>query len=138
MSRRQLIRLLLIGATVAAILLIGVEAFARVGGGQTYGGGGGGGGGGGDGIPIDLIIWLIIRHPKIGIPVAIVVGVVYLYKHYGGGSKKPGFGEGGGSVVFSPDVGRQVRRKGVSDLRSQDPGFSRFVFSEFVFSSFEL
>ncbi|MEO0604361.1 MAG: hypothetical protein AAF211_23195, partial [Myxococcota bacterium] len=59
------------------------DAWARVGGGESFGRspGGGGGGGGGDGIPIDLVILLIdlcIRHPAIGIPVLlVVVGFVY-------------------------------------------------------------
>src|SRR5438046_7606426 len=61
-----------------------VEAFARVGGGQSYGGGGHGGGGGGGGIGalvyllIRFLLWLTIEHPVIGIPVDIIVVILII------------------------------------------------------------
>lgn len=55
---------------------------ARTGGGNRYpsgGGGGGSGGGGGGGDLVMLLIWLIIRFPALGIPIAIIVLFV-MYK----------------------------------------------------------
>lgn len=74
-------------ALLILLLLVGTDALARVGGGETFhtGGGGGGysggghsGGGGGSGDGLALLIWLILEHPVIGIPVAIVILVVVI------------------------------------------------------------
>ena len=54
---------------------------ARVGGGGGYSGGGGGGGDDGAGVVfalVRLLLWLVFRHPLIGIPVLIVVAIVVL------------------------------------------------------------
>jgi 5-methylcytosine-specific restriction endonuclease McrA len=79
-------RRLALGLAVAAALLLALAGFAegRPGGGQGYSGGGsgssgGGGAGGGGGELIELLIWLIILKPEIGIPVALVVGVGFLF-----------------------------------------------------------
>lgn len=70
----------------AALLLVATEAFARAGGGDGYSGGGGlsggGSGGGGDGEIIGLLfrllIWLCIEMPYVGIPLLIVVIIVFI------------------------------------------------------------
>src|SRR5436305_15276169 len=80
---------------VLVLLFIPAEAFARAGGGGGYHGGGGGGGGhgggggggfggggGGGGSHNDGLVWLVIqllfRHPTVGVPVLIVVAVLFL------------------------------------------------------------
>ena len=69
--------------TIPFVLLCTGEAWARAGGGGSFGGGGGGFGGGGfsggggsggsgdGGDLIALIIWLVFKHPVIGIPLII-------------------------------------------------------------------
>ena len=67
-----------------AVLLLGPSAaMARIGGGQSFSGGGGGGygggSGGGGGDLVYLLVWLVFSNPAIGIPVAILVAVVWAY-----------------------------------------------------------
>ena len=71
--------------TVLAVLLLLVAgaALARPGAGQSFSGGsrsGGGGGGGGDGVGVlvQLLLWLCIDHPAIGIPCAVLVVIALL------------------------------------------------------------
>ena len=73
-----------------SVLVLAVEA--RTGGGNRYSGGGrsGGGGGGGIGDLIMLLIWLCIRFPLLGIPIAIIV----LFVMYKGGRNAQTFNEG--------------------------------------------
>lgn len=79
-------------------LLQATLAWARAGGGHSFSGGGsrGGGGGysgggsfsggGGDGDGVGLLIWLVVQHPVIGIPVlvGVLIFVVYAKSQQGG------------------------------------------------------
>lgn len=113
-------------------LLVGAtEAWARVGGGQGYSGGsssgggysGGGSGGGGD--LVGLLIWLVIRHPTIGIPVLIVVAIAAVIRQRSGAG-------GWGSVAPEPRTRRAAPSRrvgaGVERLRTLDPNFSEPLF----------
>ncbi|MGV3621208.1 MAG: TIM44-like domain-containing protein, partial [Archangium sp.] len=62
-------------------------ALARIGGGENFNSGNSSDDGGGDGgAIIELLVWLIIRHPQIGIPVAIIVAIGYfVWKSQHGG-----------------------------------------------------
>lgn len=66
--------------SAVVFLLFEALAFARVGGGHGFSGGGGsgGGGGGGGGEILYIVIRLVFRYPKIGVPVLIIVVVVYI------------------------------------------------------------
>ena len=73
------------GVLGMAVLLAAAVAAARPGSGQSYsggsrsrGGGYGGGGGGGGGFAIDLLIWLLIENPVIGIPILLIVVAVVI------------------------------------------------------------
>src|SRR5579872_5393691 len=88
MSRglRFVVGLLLPVALAGAVLALGApSAWARAGGGETYGGGGGGsggGGGGGDdaiGWLIYILIRLVFEYPAVGVPLLIVVIVCLVY-----------------------------------------------------------
>src|SRR5207302_9455407 len=88
MSQRTLSNLrraMAIGVVALLTAALAADVFARVGGGQSYGGGGGhgGGGAGGAGALIYLLIrsllWLTIEHPVIGIPVDIVFSGLMIY-----------------------------------------------------------
>ncbi len=65
------------------------DLWTRAGGGQGFGGGGssgggssGGGGGGDSSGLIQLLLWLLIRHPQIGVPVLIVVVLVWAFSRH--------------------------------------------------------
>lgn len=62
-------------------LFLTTTALARVGGGGGYSGGGDGGGDDGAGLVFALVrflIWLVFRHPLIGIPVVIIVAIIVI------------------------------------------------------------
>jgi len=121
-------------ASALVAVLAAAEAFARVGGGGGYSSGGGGGdGGGGDaglifGL-VRLLLWLVFRHPLIGIPVAIIVVIVVLNMAKSGALQR--------SVRENPQVFPQAAplRGGAANLtpvRSTDPYFSEPVFVDFA------
>ena len=64
---------------VSFLVLFATSALARIGGGESFNSGNSdsdsGNGGGDGGVIIELLLWLIIQHPAIGIPVAIMVGL---------------------------------------------------------------
>jgi predicted lipid-binding transport protein (Tim44 family)/tellurite resistance protein len=61
------------------VALLGAPALATIGGGEHFDSGrsSSDSGGGDGGFLIDLLVWLIIRHPKVGIPLAIIVAIVW-------------------------------------------------------------
>ncbi|HLT28903.1 MAG TPA: Tim44-like domain-containing protein [Myxococcaceae bacterium] len=69
----------LLPAVLLALLLLPLLALARVGGGESYGSGDDFGGGGEIEI-LYFLIRLIIYEPQLGIPVALVVGVVWVVR----------------------------------------------------------
>ncbi len=137
-SRRTfaLVALALAAGLLLFLALDPVDAWARVGGGQSYGGsnrsGGSSGGGGGDADLVFFLIWLCIEHPVIGIPITlIVIGVVvvktYMGRRWGtGGVHQPARERG---------PGRGPRRTPTVDLRGvqrADPNFSVPAFLDFA------
>ena len=136
----------LLHAAVPLVVIFGVSvagvAEARIGGGQTFRGGGrsshrGGGGGGGDSFPIDLLIFLVIQYPSIGVPLLVVVIAVVLVR----ASMQPGWmtaRELGHGVPHSPPRRRQPRpTPGLTSLRNEDPGFSMPVLQDFLVMLFQ-
>ncbi len=81
------LKFLALSAVAAGIASAPAVLLARAGGGEGFGGGGFGGGGGGGGSGnggsafVQLIIWLLIVHPAIGIPVLIAACVIYYFTH---------------------------------------------------------
>ena len=96
-----------------AALLVPVAAWARAGGGGGFSGGGGGFSGGGGGFSggggssgggeLALLIWLVVDHPLVGVPVLIVVGVLF-YRN--------------GRATLRAHMGRTIR-KGYAALAPQ-------------------
>ena len=117
------------------VLLFAFTATARVGGGDSYSGGGssggGSGGGGGDGeaelvwLVFRFLLWLTIEHPAIGIPVDIVVIVLFIRW------KRQGFGKKDVKVVR---VSTEARDRQLDGLRRFDPNFSAITFADFCYS----
>jgi predicted lipid-binding transport protein (Tim44 family) len=136
------------GVAAALMLLAATEAAARVGGGQGFGVGGGGrggggswGGGGGSGGDSELgslLVWLVLQHPMIGVPVLLVV-VVWAINNAG---SRPGGATPGGWRGFHGRPGGGVTRRqgrvaaaeppGWTALRIADPGLSEPVFHDYV------
>jgi hypothetical protein len=120
-----------------------VEVFARVGGGQSYGGGSGGGDGG-DGAGailwlifqlIRLLLYLTIEYPAIGIPLDIIViaGVIYFFARR---SKNITVSFTAGSNPQALSVGRESLNveRSFDQLRRFDPNFSEIVFTDFCYA----
>lgn len=138
----------LIRVAAAVLLVVGVlvaaasDAMARPGGGQAYSGGsrGGGGGGGGEGLGLvfQLLVWLCIRHPAVGIPLLLLAAAIYVGKTLAGSSMK-GWQTGAPAKNFAAaPPGRSVRvasvpRTRLDQLRRLDPAFSVVLFEDFVY-----
>ena len=126
-----------------ALLFAATVAAARPGGGQSFSGGGsrgggGGGDGGGVGLLIELLIWLCIRHPAIGIPLTLIVIVFFIVKAVLGSTLKDWStttGTGQAAVAHVPRVIRPatVPRSKLDEIRRIDPQFSVVLFEDFVY-----
>lgn len=127
-----------------ATLAAASAALARVGGGGGFSSGGGGGGGGdGDAgvvfLLVRLLLWLIFRHPVIGIPVAIVVVIVLMRMARQGAFLRTA-GENptvlvGGPAPAQPSISVSPLRQGsvnLTPVRTSDPLFSEPVFLDFA------
>ncbi|MGI5865618.1 MAG: TIM44-like domain-containing protein [Myxococcales bacterium] len=133
-------------AVVVLVLLVSAEAWARIGGGDSFSGGRssggrsggssiGGGGGGGDGDLLFFVIWLCFKHPAIGIPVAIVVGVLLIAKRAGEG-KQVEWQTGAAPAAWEPPIPATLRngRRRLAALRVMDPDFSVVTFEDFLYA----
>jgi hypothetical protein len=149
MSARDKRRWGLIALVALAVLLVAALAYARPGGGHSYSGGsrssgsssrssshssGGGSGGGGDGgVLFELLIYLIIDNPSIGIPLLILVGIVMVVR----AAIQRGMKSWSTTTTNVETVGTTVRqgpqpRKELEQLRQVDPEFSLVLFEDFV------
>ena len=129
-------------AALVFTLAWSVEAFARVGGGQSYGGrGGGGDGGGGDAGAIlwlifqlvRLLLYLTIEYPAIGIPLDIIViaGVIYFFVRR---PKKTSQSFVAAASSGSVSISNQNVEHSFDQLRRFDPNFSEIVFTDFCYA----
>jgi predicted lipid-binding transport protein (Tim44 family) len=126
-------------ATCACALLVAGAAMARPGGGQSYSGGSdssGGSSGGGDagGILVELLFWLCIEHPGVGIPLVLLV-VVGLLVRWAIQRGMKAWSTTPLNVQGVPKVQRQVAasRRELEQLRTTDPEFSLVLFEDFVY-----
>jgi predicted lipid-binding transport protein (Tim44 family) len=114
-------------------LALTTQAWARVGGGGGYSSGSGGGGGG-DGFGlifglVRILLWLVFRHPLIGIPLAIVVAIVVL-QAMKSGAIRAGVAERP-TVYPLPSPARRGPLN-LTPVRASDPYFSEPVFLDFA------
>lgn len=139
---RLLSRLLVAGLAVCFVLLalsfFAPDAWARVGGGQSYGGGrSGGGGGSGEGA--GFLLWLLFRlilltveYPAIGIPldIIVVIGIIWFYRS---DSRKPQ-----PSICSADPPTRAPKQRTFAQeftqLRKFDPNFSEITFTDFCYA----
>jgi tellurite resistance protein/rubrerythrin len=63
------------------VVLAATNAFARIGGGESFNSGNSDSdsGGGDGGAIVELLVWLILQNPKVGIPVALIVGLAFFF-----------------------------------------------------------
>lgn len=119
------------GMALFVMLLIPAMVLARAGGGEGFSGGGGSGGGGGGGGGSDgggdllwLVVWLLLEHPVVGIPLLLIVAVGYALAHREGVSMYQG------SVIRRGGNAVDTQRKAMSlaSLQEDDPAFSEAAF----------
>lgn len=117
------------------------SALARAGGGEGYSGGGGhgGGGGGGDGgggghggggVIIWLLFQLIFRYPIIGIPLLILIVVLYFRAQGNAAAGPPGpiAPSPGLMPMPAPTLDPSARESAIAHLRANDPNFQELAF----------
>ena len=145
-SVKLLFRVSILAAQLGGLFFLPAEVFARVGGGQSYGGGGGhGDGGGGAGAIIWLLfqfvrmlVYLTIEYPAIGIPLDIIVmAVIILY--FVKRQRRSSQAFSSVSIEASPTataggVRPEVIARGFDRLRKFDPNFSEIVFTDFCYA----
>ncbi len=142
-GRRDLARTIAVASTVAFVLLAATAAYAaRPGGGGSFSGGGSrssggggyssGGGGGGDG---GALILLLFQYPALGIPLLIVIVIVWIVKARAGAAFKGSEWSSAmrsAATVAAPRMVQPLRRN-LETLRRTDPGFSIVVFEDFLY-----
>lgn len=127
-------------AVAGALLLVATVALARPGGGHSFsggfhGGGGHSGGGGGTGALIEILVWLCIEHPTIGIPLTLVVIAVAVARKVGKSALKSWSTTTPTQVaaVQRVEQAAAVPRSALDQIRSVDPGFSGVLFEDFAY-----
>jgi Tim44-like domain len=130
-------------AIAALVLLLASAALGRPGGGHSYSGGSrssgsshssGGGGGGDGGVLFEILIYLCIEHPSVGIPLLILVVIVMLVKAaIQRGMKSWSTTPMDVSRVETVERAASSARKGLEQLRQVDPEFSLVLFEDFVY-----
>ena len=139
---RLITTLLIVTLAILSNAFLATEVYARVGGGQSYGGGGGhGGGGGGAGALVYLLVrfllWLTIEHPVIGIPVDIIVIAIVIYWFARPSKKSVSITS---TSITAPDsvvtVAQQQQsvQRSFNQLRRFDPNFSEIIFTDFCYA----
>ncbi len=131
---------------VLASLLVAAAALARPGGGHSYsggsrssgsshsGGGGGGGGGSDGGVLFELLIYLCIENPSVGIPLLLIVIVGMLVRAaIQRGMKSWSTTSTDVSAVATTTRAASQPRKQLEELRGVDPEFSLVLFEDFVY-----
>ncbi len=135
---RPVVSSLILAAII--FLILPAAVLARAGGGEGYSGGGGGsggdggggGGGGGGGYLVYMLVRLCIDYPQFGIPVVIVVAVVFI-----AGSRQ-GTNVYQSSVIRrgSDVIDQQSKNSVIASIRQHDPQFDEAAFCKRVADAF--
>lgn len=136
--RFALVRVVSLIVIAASFACLADEVYARVGGGQSYGGKRGGSGVGDSGGIIwvifqifRLLVYLTIEYPAVGIPLDILVacGVIYYFVRRARRPSEPAILRLDTHESAPADVARQFQQ-----LRRFDPNFSEIVFTDFAYA----
>ncbi len=116
-------------AIASICALLPTTVLARAGGGGGFSGGGGvsgGGGGGGGGDLIAFLLWLLITHPLIGVPVIIIVIALFII------SSKSGYSAHVSSTIRRGYATHNSQKLtvGLDRLRERDPAFDLDAFTK--------
>lgn len=118
---------LLLISLIGILILVSVAAYARAGGGHSYSGGGhrsSGGGGGGDAEMVFLLIRLIFHYPMVGIPVTIVVIILFSKGYIKVNDSYVDY-----KIISADKVKSDVNaRAALTDLKKRDPAFDEEFF----------
>jgi hypothetical protein len=145
MSRAGRRNWLLLLVVVALVLLAGL-ALARPGGGHSYSGGSrssgssrsSGGGGGDGGFLVEILIFLVIENPAIGIPLIIIIGIGMLVRSViQRGMKSWSTTSTDVSQVQSHERATSGPRQRLEELRAVDPELSLVLFEDFVYMMYQ-
>ncbi len=135
-------------ALTAAILLLTAVAMARPGGGHSYSGGSrssgshsyssgsrsSGGGGGDGGALLEVLVWLLIQNPSIGIPlIGAVIVFMVLRAIWERGMKAWSTNRVEVAEVPVAPTADQSPRRELEQLRAVDPDFSLVLFEDFAY-----
>lgn len=130
---------LLVAATLLLVLvaLIPEEAWARVGGGQTFSTGSsrrssGSGSGGGEADLIFFLIILAVEYPAIGVPLLLVAVAVIVVRATMSKGRAPKLPPAETDHWRDPLHGHRGDKSGMAELRQQDPGFSMPVLLDYL------
>jgi len=122
-----------------AVLLVAAVALGRPGGGHSYSGGSRSSGshssGGGDGgFLVEILIYLVIQNPSVGIPLIIIIGIGMLVRAaIQRGMKSWSTTSTDVSSVETVRQHTSGPRQRMEELRQVDPDFSLVLFEDFVY-----
>lgn len=112
------------------VIVAATSALARIGGGENFNSGNSDDRGGGDGGAIvELLVWLIIRHPQVGIPVAIIVAIgFFIWKARSGGDASTRKAIDRAEAERRTNVSAAAVDGWVNALKTKDPNFDLLKF----------
>jgi hypothetical protein len=136
----------LLVAIALTLLLVAAVALGRPGGGHSYSGGsrssgssgsrssGGGGGGGDGGFLLEIVIYLVVQNPAVGIPLIILIAIGMLVRMaIQRGMKSWSTTSTDVSSVQTVQRDASAPRQRMAELRQVDPEFSLVLFEDFVY-----
>jgi hypothetical protein len=120
---------------VLAGALLASAALGRPGGGHSYSGGSrSSGSGGGGGFLVEILIYLLIENPSVGIPLLILIGVGMLVRAaIQRGMKAWSTSHPDVDKVATVEQRTSGPRRQLEALRATDPDFSLVLFEDFVY-----
>jgi hypothetical protein len=113
------------------VALLATNAFARIGGGESFDSGNSSSdsGGGDGGAIVEILVWLILRHPTVGIPVTIIVVIGFvIYKRSQDGDTSTRKAIDKAETERRTHVSAAAVEGWVAALKAKDPQFDLMKF----------
>ena len=133
-ARRPWIARLVRTFPLLVVPLGALPALARIGGGEHFdsGSSSGSGDGGDAGFLIDIVIWLVFRHPAIGIPLVIVIAIVWYVQQKNRGDSSTRKALDRAEAERRTTVSASAVEGWVNALKAKDAGFELLPFLDRV------